>query len=153
MVRINRARGTVSQFSYSYKRKVERKEGLLETLGFITWDKVAYEESKRSKYAVGTVNVYRINHEIMPYFTEQMTLESSPCTPLKESASCECLTVSAESSIDDLRVCSVGVSEKAEERSVKEKNVGIEEREERDSIDNTHTNRLGETNKVRRLES
>jgi len=139
MVRMNRATGTTSQYSYSHKRHITRKEGLMQALGYLTWDSTAYEKSKGQHKIVGTVNRYRLNHELLPYFTEQAVLESPPHTPLKESTSSEWSSEGVDLSIDNLRVRNVVLNEEAKESSVEKRNT-YREREERESIDNTHAN-------------
>jgi hypothetical protein len=74
VVRMERLSGKVAQFEYHNKRKLDRKRGLLEILGYVTDLKGGY---------------FKLNHELLPYYTEQATLEVSPHTPLQEAKSCE----------------------------------------------------------------
>lgn len=85
MVRVNRISGKVAQFNYRTTRRISRKRGLLETLGYISCCEKGY---------------YHFNHKLLPYYTEQTTLEVSPQPPLQE-VNGECVDVS----IDDLRAC------------------------------------------------
>ena len=79
MSRMNSRNGTTAQFTYNYTRRVSKKNGLLEKLGFITWNKQLYEETKFKRNE--TQYRYRLNHEMMPYYTEQVELDVLPQAP------------------------------------------------------------------------
>jgi len=121
MVRINRTSGKVAQFNYRTTRRISRKQGLLETLGYISYCEKGY---------------YHFNHELLPYYTEQISLEVSPQPPLQEVNS-ECSDVF----IDDLRVCCGGGEAESREASVNDGVEGLElEKKEEEVIGSAHAN-------------
>jgi len=81
VVRMNRQSGKTAQFEYFNERRIPAKKGLLEILGYIT----RIKEGKETRF--------RINHEAMPYYTVQTTLQERE----REG----------EDSKEDLRVCSL----------------------------------------------
>jgi hypothetical protein len=123
MVRVNRISGKVAQFNYRTTRKISRKRGLLETLGFISYCEKG---------------CYHFNHELLPYYTEQTTLEVSPQPPLQE-VNGECVDVS----IDNLRVCRGGEvienGEAIEDLEVRVGNSLVREKKE-EVIESAHAN-------------
>ncbi len=126
MVRINHISGKVAQFSYRTTRKVSRKRGLLEALGYITF--------------CGD-GCYRFNHEVLPYYTQQITLEVSPQSPLQEVNS-ECVDVAKDDS-------SARCDERVERDTgpiaeLPRTSVGEEKKEE--VIECTHTNPYSNSN-------
>jgi len=69
MTRVNQTSGKVAMFHYSNKRKVLGKKGLLEILGYV------------SRVREGNETKFILHHENMPYYTEQVTLESAVSIP------------------------------------------------------------------------
>lgn len=63
-IRMNRTSGKIAQFHYYNTRKVPKKRGLLEALGYLT---MIQEEGK---------TVVILHHERMSYYTKQVTLEA-----------------------------------------------------------------------------
>jgi hypothetical protein len=132
-MRLNRDTGKMAQFRYFNTRTVTAKKGLMQILGYISFDKEAVT----------------IHHERMSYFSEQACLESAILLPE--------FSESPESSILDLRVCplpsveTIPQGERARENrfeKVVSLNVvrgdsvrGVEE-EEREVIDSTHTKQV-----------
>jgi len=90
MLRMNRMSGKVAVFEYYHKRKIPAKKGLMEILGYIT------------RYNQGNETRFRINHEIMPYYTQQTTLNEHQQTANNQESKEE-----REASKEDLRVCSL----------------------------------------------
>jgi len=130
MVRMNRQTGTTSQFMYGYTQRVTKINGLMEVLGYLSWDE--------------TRHVYRLNHELLPYFTEQVELEVPPRTPLLESVREECLPVDGVRSIDN--TCARSGVRRGMVADGEAKENKTTEREERESITYTHANRVASPN-------
>lgn len=80
VVRMDRQRGSLAQFEYHTQRKLDSREGLLKLLGYVTDLKNGY---------------FKLNHELLPYYTEQATLQEVPPLPPHQE--------------DDLGECSSGV--------------------------------------------
>jgi len=124
MVRVNRISGKVAQFNYRTTRRISRKRGLLATLGYISYCEKGY---------------YHWNHELLPYFTEQTTLEVSPQPPLQE-VNGECSDVS----MDNLRVCCGGEvienGEAIEDLAVRVGKSLVREKKEEEVIESAHAN-------------
>ena len=93
IVRLNRQSGKIAQFDYLNERRLPAKKGLLEILGHIT------------RYKVSNETRFRINHEVMPYYTVQTTLTEHE--PQETAYSLQELKESSEVSKEDLRVCSI----------------------------------------------
>lgn len=119
MVRVNRISGKVAHFNYRTTRKVSRKRGLLETLGYITYCDDGY---------------YQLNHEMLPYCTQQITLEVSPKSTLQEVDS-----GSVSVSIDDLRVCNDREVEKNTE-TIESMIESVDRRKKEEVIESAHAN-------------
>jgi hypothetical protein len=117
LVRTNHTRGTVANFTYSTERKVSKRKGLLQILGYL--------EPVENGY-------YRIHHECMSYFSEQSTLSFLP----QEADDSKVI-------IDNLCACSGGEGVVSNRETGE--NIEIEKKEE-EAIDYTHANRLSESN-------
>lgn len=65
IIRMNRMSGKIAQFEYLNEKRIPAKKGLLENLGYIT------------RYKKGNETRFRINHETMPYYTQQTTLNET----------------------------------------------------------------------------
>ena len=152
MNRTNSMNGNAAQFNYNYTREVRKKTGLLETLGFITWNQQLYEATKPRR--VVTQNRYRLNHEMMPYYTEQVTLEVLPQAPsptgsfnedsVTQSIPSLCVrNVVVGSDGVGIVVDGVGDALYGDSDGVYVETNG--EREERESIGTTHTNQSSES--------
>lgn len=122
VVRMNRSSGELAQFEYHNTRKLDRKRGLLEKLGYVT--------------DLGNGD-FKLNHEFFPYYTEQVSLEPS------SNSRSECERVTQEASIDNLCVSSI----EAEENSEASSDAGvlldgdrIERKKEEEVIEGTHAN-------------
>jgi hypothetical protein len=145
VVRMNRQSGKIAQFEYMNERRIPEKKGLLEILGYIT----RIKEGKETRF--------RINHEAMPYYTVQTSLqehEPQETANLQQERERE-----GEDSKEDLRVCnlcinpSLNCEAKGEwgKLPIVENNIevspetergdmGGDKKEEEEVIDSTHTN-------------
>lgn len=159
-VRINRTSGKVALFDYSNNRKICRKQGLLENLGYIT-----LKQEERS-IEQGTYRLTQktglwiavLHHERMSYYTEQTTLETANLVPeVKEES---------DSSIDEM--CVSGLLEEKDNQgflqgkecektvlevvsptnieTVETNSIEVEKKEE--VIDSTHTNQSSESEHI-----
>jgi hypothetical protein len=137
MVRINRSSGDVANFNYQYSTHITQKTGLLEQLDYITF-------SKDDGY-------FKLNHERMPYYTEQSELNLPPQPPseeVNEYANCE------GSSIDDLRVCSVETRGRNEHHAGDDAEAScdsVEREKEEEVIGCAHTNPYLDPNMNRKV--
>ena len=96
MVRINRASGRVAPFEYMNTRRISRKMGLMERLGYITLKPEELNvEQGAIKLSRKTENwIVIIHHERMSYFTKQVPLEvANPLQEMKESNNSSNVTV------------------------------------------------------------
>jgi len=117
--RVNRMSGKTAQFEYFNTRKIPAEKGLLDVLGWIL------------KLKDGTI---LINHECMPYFTKQVTLnEASP----PASPHSRIYDESLESSKDNLRARPLYDSPVYKEIN---KDIEVEKKKKEEVIGGTHTN-------------
>lgn len=148
MVRINRASGRVAPFEYMNTRRVSKKTGLMERLGYITLKPEELNiEQGAIKLSRKTENwIVIIHHERMSYYTKQVPLEvANPLPEMKESNNSSNVTVcvstlSANPSLIDE---AEGVREPALEDKCGEGSLTKVEKEE--VIDDTHTSRSSES--------
>lgn len=118
ILRLNLTQGKHALFSYSNTRKLEAKIGLMETLGFITLN-------KKNGWA-------RIHHELMSYYSKQLSLESfPPRSPLQE-------TSESMSSIQDYCVRHIEAGESERQLPVLGVEVDKRKKEEEEVIEHTH---------------
>jgi hypothetical protein len=94
MMRMNRQSGKVAVFEYYNEKRIPAKKGLMEILGFIT------------RYKQGNETRFRINHETMPYYTQQTTINEHQKTENNQESKEE----SQEAIKEDLRVCSLYIN-------------------------------------------
>jgi len=95
VVKMNRQSGKIAQFEYLNERRIPAKKGLLEILGYITPYKEGYETR------------FRINHELMPYYTVQTTLSEREA---RTAVNRQEVKERSEASKDDLCVRSISQS-------------------------------------------
>jgi len=113
VVRLNRQSGKTAQFEYFNERRLPAKKGLLEILGYIT------------RYKQGNETRFRINHEVMEYYTVQTTLTEQEPQETETAYSLQELKESSEVSKEDLRVCSIPQSPSLKEvEGVRGKGIG-----------------------------
>ena len=101
VVRMDRSSGKIANFEYHNKRKVDAKKGLLEILGYMTDLKNGY---------------FKLNHEKLPYYTQQVTLPPSHSLPPRSSNEC------SSGFKDNLCACSIEAGENVEAYGVGEAN-------------------------------
>jgi hypothetical protein len=138
VVRMNRQSGKTAQFEYFNERRIPAKKGLLEILGYIT----RIKEGKETRF--------RINHEAMPYYTVQTTLQEQEredlrvCSLYEETHSQINHEPKAEALEEEVSVGETSVSPRTErpQRNDKgeENREGGTEKKEEEVIDSTHTN-------------
>jgi len=143
VVRMNRENGKIAKFEYMNERRIPAKKGLLEILGYIT----RIKEGKETRF--------RINHEAMPYYTVQTTLQEQEerqvskedlrvCSLYEETHSQINYEPDAEALEEEVSVGETSVSPRTErpQRNDKggENREGGTEKKEEEVIDSTHTN-------------
>jgi hypothetical protein len=148
---MNRQSGKTAQFEYFNERRIPAKKGLLEILGYIT----RIKEGKETRF--------RINHEAMPYYTVQTTLQEQEerqvskedlrvCSLYEETHSQINYEPNAEALEEEVSVGETEVSPRTErpQRNDKggENREGGTEKKEEEVIDSTHTNQSSESESI-----